>query len=120
MLKAAFELRLLAELGLMPNLVCCPVCMRYDVAEPVLRIDDADVFCAECLPAHKLHDFPVSASALQAVRHVLYSEPEKVFAFRMKGRSAVQFAEYAEKYLLYRLGGTFPALNIYKEMTATG
>ena len=47
-------------------------------------------------------------------------KPEKVFAFRMKGRSAVQFAEYAEKYLLYRLGGTFPALNIYKEMTATG
>ena len=118
MIKAAFELRLLAELGLMPNLVCCPVCMRYDIEDPVFRIAEADVFCASCLYVHKLHDYPATASVLQAARHVLYAEPDRVFAFRMHGRSAAQFAGYAEKYLLYRLGGTFPALEIYKEMTA--
>ena len=120
LMKAAFEMRLLAELGLMPNLLCCPFCLRYEIAAPVLRIDEADVCCAECLTEQKAEDLSVTASALQAARHVLYADLDRVFAFRMKGNSEEMFAGYAEKYLVYRLGDAFPALKTYKEISKAG
>lgn len=120
LVKAVFELRLITELGMMPNLVCCSVCMEYQPAHPVLRIRQADLVCAGCLSEPEPQDFAVRASVLLAARHAVFSEPDRLFQFRLRGESEIQFAQYAESYLRHRLGMYFPTLKFYHELTGNG
>ena len=119
LVKAVFELRLVTELGMMPNLVCCAVCLEYMPAKPVLRICEADMVCADCADAAGTYPelMPVRQSVLLAVRHVIYVEYERLFQFRLKGESAVQFYDYAEHFLLHRLGLGFQTLRFYHSLT---
>jgi len=115
-IKAAFELRLLADSGMMPNLICCPVCMQYMPAHPILRIAKADLVCAECYGMPGLNDIAVSQAALLAVRHVAYSELDKVLCFRVRGTALKQFITYSEKYILHRLEFRVPSLDFYYDV----
>lgn len=117
LVKAIFELRLVTELGMMPNLVCCSMCMTYLPAHPVLRIAAADMICSECLPEGTGQNPPVPQAVLTAARHVVFSEYERLFQFRLKGESAAQFSDYAETYLLHRLGMFFPTLQFYHDVS---
>lgn len=117
LVKAIFELRLMAELGMMPAVVCCSSCMTYLPAHPVLRIAEADLVCAECQSeSHRESCCAVTQSVLAAVRHVVFVELERLFQFRLKGESAELFSDYAESYLLHRLGMYFPTLKFYREL----
>ena len=119
LVKAVFELRLMTELGLMPNLVCCPVCMAYLPAQPVLRIGEADLICSGCRSAHSPLDFETKQSVLLAARQAVYADYDRLFQFRLRGDSEPKFAEYAELYLLNRLGLSLPTLHFYHELTDT-
>lgn len=116
LVKAVFELRLMTELGMMPNLVCCPVCLTYLPPHPVLRITAADLICAECMYEDSEEAQPVSQSVLAAARHVVFSEYARLFQFRLKGESAAQFSAYAESYVLHRIGMYFPTLKFYHQL----
>lgn len=102
-IKAAFELRLLADTGMMPNLICCPICMQYMPAHPILRIEQSDLVCADCYGQPGLRDIAVTQSALMAVRHVVYSDLDRILCFRIHGQSFRQFTTYAEKYIVEHL-----------------
>ena len=115
-IKGIFELRLVTELGMMPNLVCCNCCMRYLPPAPILRIASADFTCADCCDLVGPHDLTVTPAALQAARHAIYSEADRLFAFRVKGESLRQFALYAEQYLLHRIGTDFPTLRFFHDL----
>ena len=115
-IKAVFELRLMTELGLMPDLVCCKGCMRYQPPEPVLRIAQADLSCSDCTEELTRDDMPVTLSALNAVRHAVYADAEKLFSFRVKGESLRQFSQYAERYLRHRLDTALPTLKFYHDL----
>lgn len=116
-IKAIFELRLMTELGMMPTLICCPICLQYIPQHPVLRIASADMICEECRLRSHPYDLSVTPSALQAARHVIFSEFDKLFHFRVKGESLDLFSLYAEQYLLFRIDGSFPTLKFYQELT---
>ena len=120
LVKAVFELRLMTELGLMPNLVCCPVCMAYLPVQPVLRIGEADLICKACRTEISPLDFETKQSVLLAARQAVYAEPDRIFQFRLKGESESQFAEYAEQYLMHRLALSLPTLKFYHELTDPG
>lgn len=117
LVKSVFELRLMTELGMMPNLICCPVCMTYLPARLVLRISEADMLCAECLPDDAPETETVGTAVLQAARHVVFSETDRLFQFRLKGASEAQFAQYTESYLLAHLKTDFRTLRFYQELT---
>ena len=116
-IKAIFELRLMTELGMMPNLVCCGSCMRYLPPVPVLRIAEADLLCGDCTEPGESDALFVTQSTLRAARHIVFSEPERLFRFRLKGRSLHQLSQYAERYVRFRLGSTCRALKFYHELT---
>ena len=116
LVKAVFELRLLTELGLMPNLVCCPVCLNYLPPHPVLRIHDADMICRDCRFERHPLDLEVTPSVLLAARQAVYPELDRIFQFRLKGESEAQFAAYAESYLLHQLRLSLPTLKFYREL----
>lgn len=116
-IKGIFELRLMTELGFAPNLICCAVCMTYLPEEPVMRIGKADFVCTDCIEELPHDALPVSQSALQAIRHVVFSDFDRVFAFRVSGDSAKQFAMYAERYLRHCLDIPLPTLQYYHDLT---
>ena len=122
MVKAVFELRLLTELGLMPDMLCCKSCGEYLPASVLFRMEQADFVCADCAgsEAAAAQDVPGSASVLQAVRHVIFSEYDRLFQFRLKNEALPQFAEYTEHFLLHQLGGAFHTLKFYRELTGSG
>ena len=115
-IKGIFELRLVTELGMMPNLICCAECCEFMPVQPVLRIDKADMVCAECADTVG-NEKMVTLAALLAARHVVFSDLDKVLSFRVTGRSLRLFAQYAEQYTIYHLERSFPALRYYKDIS---
>ena len=115
-IKAVFELRLLADSGMMPNLVCCPICMQFMPAHPILRIEHADMLCGDCYGQPGLSDLSVTQETLLAVRHVIYSDLDKVLRFQVRGNSLRLFTQYAERYLIYQLGYRVPSLDFYYDI----
>lgn len=118
LVKAAFEWRVMAEVGYAPDLVTCAVCGKTIEAPPVcfsVRAGRAaDHTCAARVGGYaKLHD-----SALRAIVHTLTSEPQKAYAFALSGPARVQFCELAEQYALYHLGRGFDSLRFYHSLFA--
>ena len=101
----------------MPNLVCCPVCMTYLPVHPVLRIGEADLVCRDCRSGISELDLETKQSVLLAARQAVYADFERMFQFKLKGESETQFADYAESYLLHRLGLSLPTLQFYHALT---
>ena len=118
LVKAVFELRLMAELGMMPNLVCCPVCLQYLPAHPVLRLRESDMMCAHCFQftQDKALALRVRQSVLLAARHVIYVDMDRLFLFRLKGEGAEEFYAYAELYLLHHLRMLFQTLKFFRDL----
>ncbi len=116
LVKSIFELRLMTELGVMPDLLCCKECLTFLPEHPVLRIQQADLICRDCNPVPEPDELDVPQAVLHAARHVVFSEYNKLFQFRLKGQSAEIFSQYAERYLLERLGMNFPTLKFYHQL----
>lgn len=116
LVKSIFELRLMTEIGLMPNLVCCDECMTYLPKHPVLRVRFGDLLCRECRMIPDPEDEDAPQAVLHAARHVVFSEFDRLFQFRLKGYSAVSFSRYTERYLLRHLGIGFRTLQFYHEL----
>ena len=115
LVKAIFELRFMTELGMMPNLVCCQECMEYLPAHPVLRVRFSDFVCRKCRQIPDSLDFDVPQAVLLAARHVVFSEYDRLFQFRLRGASAEAFGLYTEQYLQHQLGMHFSTLDFYHE-----
>ena len=62
-------------------------------------------------------DLETKQSVLLAARQAVYADFERLFQFKLKGESETQFAEYAEAYLLHRLGLSLPTLQFYHALT---
>ena len=119
LVKAVFELRLLTELGLMPDMLCCKVCGKYLPVHPVLRIAEADFVCADCTEVQNPADLAAKPSVIQAARHVIFSDFDRLFQFRLKDEALPLFALYTERFLLHQLGFSFHTLHFYHQLTGT-
>lgn len=124
--KAAFELRMLAAAGYMPDLVMCAGCGAYEVERMEFYPVSGVILCADCakkaaeeaeergeLPALSLS---LCRSALYAMRHIVYSELGKVFSFALADAPLAQLAAAAEKYMLVCVDRSFSALEFYRAM----
>ncbi|MBR6106799.1 MAG: DNA repair protein RecO [Oscillospiraceae bacterium] len=123
LVKAVFELRLLTELGLMPDMLCCKICGEYLPPRVLFRMEQADFVCADCKEhaEEELPDaVPGTASVLLAVRHVIFSEYDRLFQFRLKNEALPRFAAFTERFLLHQLGGGFHTLKFYHTLTEPG
>ena len=116
LVKAAFELRVMAESGYAPDLTSCGVCGEVIENPPVcfsVRAGTAaDAKCAGRVGGYaQLVD-----STLRAMLHVLTAEPNKVYAFALSGPAREQFCGMAEEYVKYHLGREFESLRFYRSL----
>ena len=59
---------------------------------------------------------PLDGQALEAMRHIAYGDPKRLFSFRAEGDSLRQLADLTEAYLHTQLERGFRTLDFYKQM----
>jgi len=117
LLKALFELRILTLSGFMPDLVACRECAAYEAARMRFFPDSGSLLCGDC-HTNAPGGIPLSPGILAAMRHIVFSPAEKLFAFTLSDEGIAGLAGLSETYLHYQIDKTFPALEFYRGLGA--
>lgn len=106
-IKATFELRLMSLSGFAPELSGCAVCGRKDGLTSFL-IDEGALYCAECESKGK-----ILPGTLLAMKHIVLSEPKKLFSYQASSEVLNEISLIAENYTLSHMGRDFRSLRYY-------
>ena len=120
LLKPIVELRMLSFSGYMPNLVGCAVCGRYEAPQMLFLVDQGILVCGDCAKPPAGPARPLSPGALMGMRHIVYSDFEKIFSFQLTGSALRQLFQAAEAYVLSILQKRPGTLEFYHSLTAPG
>ena len=116
LVKAAFELRLMALLGYEPDLRGCAVCGREEPEEPCLGVESGQLCCRQCRTGAQGPAAPLSRASLAALRYVIAAPPKQLFSFRLEGEALGELAQAAERYLLSHAERGFATLDYWKQI----
>lgn len=123
LLKSIFELRLMSEIGFMPNIAACTGCGEYEPEESCFFINDGEIFCNKCcceINGNTSFDnttaFKVNLPILKALRHIVLSDYDRLYNFRLSEHLQYQLSAITETYLTAHLERSFLTLNFYKSL----
>ena len=116
LVKAALELRVMAESGYAPDLQVCSICGEPVTAAPVWFSVPAGGVAHETCARRVGGCVPLENSALRALAHVLSAEPKRLSSFALTGAAAAQFSALAENYVKFHLGRGFGSLDFYHSL----
>lgn len=118
-LKPVFELRALTLAGYMPNLVACTDCACYE-HEKMFFLLDGGLLCGDCLQqrsGQKMQAVALSKGVLTAMRHIVYSQPQRLFAFELPPAGLQLLGDVVEKYLIHQTETNYRTLDFYKSLS---
>lgn len=115
-LKAIFELRLMSETGFMPDVVACRECGAFEPKELYFNIPDGSFRCRKCSSGEYEDFFAVRLPVLSAVRHIVLTDFDRLFNFRVSDGTLEVLSEIAEKYLQSHMERSFATLDFYKSL----
>ena len=116
-LKAIFELRLMSEIGYMPDVVACRGCGAYEPEELFFCTGDGSFYCTDCFENTGMTDYmKICLPVLSAVRHIVLSEHDRIFSFRVSDNTLERLSALAESYILTHLERSFGTLDFYKSI----
>ena len=117
LVRAAFELRLLALSGYEPLLDDCAMCGWTDPVEPVFDAAQGVVLCKTCAgPAGGL---PLDAGALAAMRHIVGAPSKRLLSFTLEPASLARLSVACETFAAVQLDRRFRTLDFYKSIRST-
>lgn len=111
-IKAVFELRMLCLAGYMPDLTACCACHKDE--DDILYFDTRGgvLYCAGCRP--QLGGLiPVNRTILAAMRHIAYSEFDRLFRFTLPEITAKELTRVTERFLIHQVERGFNTLDFY-------
>ncbi len=116
--KAAFELRLVAESGFLPNFTVCDACGCMEETHVLwFSVAQGTVRCQDCVSRLGANGYVcLHPSTLAAVVHILHAEMPRVFAFAVGEQAGSQLARLCEDYTRYHLDRTLESLGFYHQM----
>ena len=116
-LKALFELRLMSEIGYMPDVVACRSCGVFEPQELFFCIADGGFYCADCFENESGTDYmKIRLPVLSAVRHIVLTDFDRLFNFRVSDVTQERLSALAESYMLTHLERSFGTLDFYKSL----
>ena len=119
--KAAFELRLMAESGYEPEVSRCSVCGEALGNSPWFSPRDGVCRCASCAERLGAPGYVrLIPATFSAIRHILTQELPRVYAFALSGPARVQLAQVCEAYALCRAERGFDSLTFYRSLEPEG
>lgn len=116
LVKAAFELKLLALAGYEPLAERCGSCGRTEVEQPVLDVVQGVVRCGSCGARERGTSLPLDGGSLAALRHILYGDPRRLYSFRLEEASMKRLGNAAEAFTAAQLDRGFRTLDFYKSL----
>ncbi len=115
-LKAIFEMRLLSIAGYMPNLVACETCGAFE-SDPM--------FLTPCMVGSTVQTAVQKGcmtrspiGIVTAMRHIVFSDFDKVFHFTLPDDSIRTLANISERYLLAQTQRGFQTLDFYHQVSS--
>lgn len=116
LVKAVFELKLMALAGYEPRLEACAVC-GCEPREPRFHLKQGALHCPGCREAlGEGISMPLDQGSLAAMRHVLYGDERKLFSFRLSEASRRKMGAATEAFVLTQLERGFRTLDFYKQL----
>lgn len=126
LIKSAFELRLMSEVGYMPDLTECEGCGNAS-AEGGYQLDimNGVLLCPKCAETRlemppddgrALILAPLSATAVDAMRYIVRAPLRRLFAFRCEDTVLSEMSAACERYLLNQMERSFLTLSFYKQV----
>lgn len=116
LVKAAFELKLLALAGYEPLADSCAYCGLPDPEEPMLDVVQGVLHCRGCGRGERALSMPLCANSLAALRHILYGDPKRLYSFTLEGKAMDRLAGAAEAFAAAQLERGFRTLDFYKSV----
>lgn len=117
LVRAAFELRLLALSGYEPLLGECAVCGESEPAEPVFDAAQGVLLCRKC--AGLAGGAPLDAGSLAAMRHIIAAPMKRLLAFTLTPPSDARLGDACEAFTAAQLDRRFKTLDFYKSIQLT-
>lgn len=112
-IKAVTELKLISLSGFMPNLTGCASCGEEKSYK--FSFADGGLFCMEC--GNDIKDYTVvNPTVLSAMRHIIYSDFEKIYSFKIPEKDAKILSSITEKYVAIQSEQRFKTLDFYKSV----
>lgn len=111
-IKSVAELRALAVSGYSPNLVACEKCGTFESNPMHFDIKNGALYCKDCA----VSGTALSISAVTAMRHIVYSEPKKVFEFTLSDSAMAELSAVTEAYALEHTARKFKTLDFLKSL----
>lgn len=116
LLKAITEMRFLTIAGYMPNLVCCADCGKYESETMYFMINSGTIFCADCFNVNGEPYAALGEAAMHAMRHIIYSDTEKLYAFSISDAAQKRLAAASEAYTVATLQKRLKTLDFYDSL----
>jgi len=115
LVRASFEMKLMALIGFEPLLDSCAVCGDVDPAQPVLDLVGGVLRCRGCGMGDG-KGLPLTPGSLSAMRHVLYGDPRRLYSFTLAPEDQKYYSRAAEGYVRAMTERDFKTLDFYKSL----
>lgn len=129
-IRAAFQLRIVAEIGMSPDVYSCSKCGYEDVANGYLDLVDGIIICDEC---RKSINFEIEKNAfterglqkpialinkaiIDAIKYIVNTDIKRFLSFTLEGDDWKLFYDLSEKFLQNQLERSFYSLEFYKSL----
>ena len=120
MLKSIFELRLMSEIGFMPDIMGCQACGEPEPEELFFCLSDGGYFCTGCFGGDASNNYyKVRMPVLQAIRYIVLADWDRLFSFRVTDSVQKRLSAVSEAYLKTHLERGFKTLDFYKSVSGT-
>ena len=116
LVKPAFELKLLALAGYEPLVDACAYCGSPDPEQPLLDVVQGVLRCRKCGAGEGGLAMPLCESSLAALRHIVYGDPKRLYAFTLGGDALRRLSAAAEAFAAAQLERGFRSLDFYKSL----
>ena len=117
LIKAVVEMRMLSLAGYMPDLIYCQGCGTYEADEMYFLPRQGTLYCGDCYrKAQRSHGIAMNRGVTTALRHTIYADFSKLFAFSLPEEGRKRLAYLSERYLLSQLDRQFATLQFYHQI----
>lgn len=114
-IKSVFEMRLLAMLGYMPDLLGCACCNDFKPNKLFFSFSNNQLLCDKCLPPY-VNALELSSGLLAALRYCIYADFSKMFSFSINDTNLSKLNKITESYLLSYTDKPLYSLDFYKRL----
>ena len=121
-IKFVFEMRVSADLGMMPGLLGCDECYRSDI--PLYFLIKHGIFlCDEHMQTRVLYpnkyNIEITPGMFEAIRFVCLSELDRIFSFRLSEGALKKLGKISELYAQEHFERHFRTLDFYHSISAS-